>query len=153
MISFVACLVGSRGERPLAVLGVEQRTYLVCGDTELTMHLSLNNVNVWRMQWLRGTERVRDTEGGGCRVSLLHFIPFSHRSTRSAEARGSSSQLICGTNQQGVFFAAENAERSRFLPFPEALSPSTHLVYSLKTQSFSYPIGEVHFLDDYSIQK
>lgn len=36
---------------PLATGRVKQHTYLVIGDTKLTMHLSLNNVNVLRIWW------------------------------------------------------------------------------------------------------
>lgn len=36
---------------PLAAGGAKRHTYLVLGDTKLTMHLSLNNVNVQRIRW------------------------------------------------------------------------------------------------------
>ncbi len=124
--------MGSRGERPLAVLGVEQRTYLVCGDTELTMHLSLNNVNVWRMQWLSGTERAQDTGGGGGDKASLSgcfqppppFPPphpsFLSSATAPLVAPGSSSQLICGRNQQGVCRRKySQAHRLSFFPFSQ----------------------------------
>lgn len=93
------------------------------------------------MQLLRGTERARDTGGGGWAGpglsgffqppppslhSSLHPIPLScscYRSTRSAEARGSSSQLICGRNQQGVCSRkCRQAHRSCFFSILLALS-------------------------------
>lgn len=36
---------------PLAAGGMKRHTYLVLGDTKLTMHLSLNNVNALRIRW------------------------------------------------------------------------------------------------------
>lgn len=49
-ICSVSCS-GRRWGHLLAVEGVKRHAHPVLGDTKLTMHLSLNNVNVLRIRW------------------------------------------------------------------------------------------------------